>query len=69
MDNIRSFIEAIKAIQMSQVIDIILAILIYILFRCTSKSLAYMTVKIFKPRTKSRLNPLSTTSVDTKGRR
>lgn len=53
MENIKNFVEAIKAIQMSQIIDIIIAILIYILFRCLSKSLAYMTIKIFKPKTKN----------------
>lgn len=52
MENIRSFAEAIKGIQMAQIIDIGIAILIYILFRCLSKSLAYMTVKIFKPKNK-----------------
>lgn len=54
MENIRSFVESIKTIQMSQVIDVIIAILIYILFRCLSKSLAYITVKIFKPRAKNK---------------
>ena len=54
MENIRSFAEAIKGIQMAQIIDIGIAILIYILFRCLSKSLAYMTVKIFKPKTKNK---------------
>ena len=34
MENIREFAETIKGIQMSQVIDIGIAILIYILFRC-----------------------------------
>ena len=46
MENIRSFIEAVKSIQMNQVIDVVIAILVYILFRCLSKSLAYMTVRI-----------------------
>lgn len=54
MDNIKNFVESIKAIQMNQVIDIIIAILVYVLFRCLSKSLAYMTVKIFKPKTKNK---------------
>ena len=54
MENIKNFVEAIKTIQMSQVIDIVIAILVYILFRCLSKSLAYMTVKIFKPRAKNK---------------
>ena len=54
MENIRNFVEAIKAIQMNQVIDVVIAILIYILFRCLSESLAYMTVKIFKPKAKNK---------------
>ena len=54
MENIKNFIESIKSIQTSQIIDIVIAILIYILFRCLSKSLAYMTVKIFRPRTKNK---------------
>ena len=54
MDNIRNFIESIKSIQTSQVMDVVIAILIYILFRCLSQSLAYMTIKIFKPRTKNK---------------
>lgn len=54
MENIRNFVETIKSIQMSQVIDVIIAVLIFILFRCLSKSLAYMTIKIFKPKTKNK---------------
>ena len=54
MEIITNFIETVKSIQMNQVIDIVIAILVYILFRCLSKSLAYMTVKIFKPRIKNK---------------
>lgn len=54
MENIRSFVESIKEIQMTQIIDILIAILIYILFRCLSRSLAYFTVRIFKPKTKNK---------------
>ena len=54
MENIKNFVEAIKTIQVSQVIDIVIAILVYILFRCLSKSLAYITVKIFKPKSKNK---------------
>ena len=54
MENIRNFVETIKGIQMSQIIDIGIAILIYILFRCLSQSLAYFTVKFFKPKTKNK---------------
>ena len=49
MGNIVNFVNAIKSIQLEQVIDIVVAILIYILFRCLSKSFAYATIKIFKP--------------------
>lgn len=51
MDNINNFVETIKT---SQIVDILIAILIYILFKCLSKSLAYITIKIFKPKTKSK---------------
>ena len=54
MENIKNFIEAVKSVQMSQIIDIIIALLVYILFRCLSRSLSYMTIKIFKPRTKNK---------------
>lgn len=54
MENIRNFVESLKTIHMSQVIDVVIAILIYILFRCLSKSLAYMTVRIFKPKAKNK---------------
>lgn len=54
MENIKNFIESIKTIQMNQIIDIIIGILIYILFRCLSKSLAYMTIKIFKPKVRNK---------------
>lgn len=52
MENIRNFVEALKGIQMTQIIDIGIAILIYILVRCLSRSLAYITVKFFKPKAK-----------------
>lgn len=52
MENIRNFVEALKGIQMTQIIDIGIAILIYILFRCLSRGLAYITVKFFKPKAK-----------------
>lgn len=68
MENIRNFVDAIKSIQLSQVIDIVIAILIYILFRCLSRSFAYITIKIFKPKVKNKkeirnnafYNPLKT---------
>ena len=54
MENIKNFIENIKNIQVEQILDIAIGILIYILFRCLSKSFAYITVRIFKPRTKNK---------------
>lgn len=54
MENIKNIVEIIKNIKIEQIVDIGIAILIYILFRCISKSLAYMTVKIFKPRAKNK---------------
>ena len=54
MENIRNFLETIKGIQPTHIIDIGIAILIYILFRCLSRSLAYFTVRIFKPKTKNK---------------
>ena len=54
MENMKNFIEIIKNIQKEQIIDILIGILIYILFRCLSKSLAYITIKIFKPKVKNK---------------
>ena len=47
MENFKNFIGA---IQKNQIIDIVVGVLIYILFRC----LAYITVKIFKPKAKNK---------------
>lgn len=54
MENIRNIVETLKVIQISQIIDIIIAILIYILFRCLSKSLAYVSVRLFKPKSRNK---------------
>lgn len=54
MENIRDFIETIKNIQKEQIIDILIGLLVYILFRVLSKSLAYVTIKIFKPKAKTK---------------
>ena len=54
MENIRSLIETIKSIQREQIIDILIGILIFILFKSLSKSLAYITIKIFKPKIKKK---------------
>lgn len=54
MDNIKYIIESIKTIQSNQIIDILIGILIYILFRTLSKSLSYITIKIFNPKAKNK---------------
>lgn len=54
MENLVNFVNAVKNVQLEQVIDIVVAILVYILFRALSKSLAYTTVKIFKPTVRNR---------------
>lgn len=51
MENVKNFISTIGT---TQIIDIVVGILIYILFRCLSKSLAYITVKVFKPKIRSK---------------
>ena len=50
MEQINNFIETIKSISFDQFIDIIIAILIYVIFRILSKRIAYITIKLFKPR-------------------
>lgn len=54
MGNIKSFIETVKEIQVEQIIDIVVGILIYFLFKCLSKSLSYITIRIFKPKAKNK---------------
>lgn len=54
MENINKIIEWIKNIQVETIMDIFIGILIFILFRCLSKSFAYITVKIFKHKVKSK---------------
>lgn len=49
-----NLVNSIKTLQRNQIIEIIAAILIYILFRILSKSFAYVTVKIFKPKVKNK---------------
>lgn len=41
-------------LKMTVVLDIIIAICIYLLFRILRKSLAYITIKIFKPKSKNK---------------
>lgn len=55
MEQINEFTNWVyNKISIELIIDIIIAICIYLLFRVTRKSLAYMTIKIFKPKTKNK---------------
>lgn len=54
MENISNFFGWIKSIQIETIIDVFIGILIYVLFRCLSKSFAYITIKIFKPKVKNK---------------
>ena len=54
MENIKNFVAWLQTIQLAQVIDIIIGVLIYILFRCLNKSLSYITIRIFKPKAKNK---------------
>lgn len=54
MENINNFIEKIKTIQMNQIIDILVAIIIFLVFRILSKSLSYITIRMFKPKIKNK---------------
>ena len=47
MENIISVFEKIKEIHINQIIDIIIAIAIYLVFRILSKKLAYITIRMF----------------------
>lgn len=50
MEQINNLIDWIKSIQVTQLFDVLIAILIYIIFRILSKSLSYITIIMFKPR-------------------
>lgn len=54
MENINRFIETIKSIQMSQIIDILIAIAVFLIFRILSRSLSYITIRMFKPKIKNK---------------
>ena len=53
MQQLIEFIEKIKQIQLYQVIDIFLAFCIYILFRILSSGIAYVIIRMYKPKVKS----------------
>ena len=48
MENVENFVQTVKSIQIDQVIDILLAIVIYLMFRIFSRSLSYITIRMFK---------------------
>lgn len=54
MEQINNFIEWIKSIQITQIIDILIAIGIYLIFRILSNSLSYITIRMFKPKVKNK---------------
>lgn len=54
MENINNFIETIKSIQMNQIIDILIAIVIFLIFRILSRSLSYITIRMFTPKIKNK---------------
>lgn len=54
MSKIIELIEVLKNIQRSQIIDILIAVAIYLIFRILRNKLAYITIKIFKPKQNSK---------------
>ncbi len=54
MEQINSFINWIQSIKIENIIEIIIAIGIYLIFRITSRALSYITIRMFKPRIKNK---------------
>lgn len=54
MQQIYSVIEWVQSIQIKQILDIIIAIGIYLIFRILAKSLSYITIRMFKPKIKNK---------------
>lgn len=54
MEQINNFILWIKSIQVTQIIDIAIAIGIYLIFRILTKNLSYITIRMFKPKVKNK---------------
>lgn len=54
MENINNFIEAMESIYRNQIIDILIAIGIYLIFRILSKKLSYITIRMIKLKTKNK---------------
>ena len=54
MEQINSFINWIQSIEITQIIDIVIAIGIYLIFRILSRSLTYITIRMFKRKLKNK---------------
>lgn len=54
MEQINNFISWIQSIKITQIIDIVIAIGIYLIFRILTKSLSYITIRMFKPKIKNK---------------
>ena len=54
MEQINNFILWIKSIQVTQIMDIAIAIGIYLIFRILTKTLSYITIRMFKPKVKNK---------------
>lgn len=54
MQQINEIIDNIKAIETFQIIDILIAILIFLIFRILSSSFSYITIRMFKPKIKNK---------------
>lgn len=54
MEQINNFIGWIQSIKITQIIDIAIAIGIYLIFRILTKSLSYITIRMFKPKIKNK---------------
>lgn len=54
MEQINNVISGIQSIRIEQLIDVAIAIGIYLIFRICSKTLSYITIKIFRPKIKNK---------------
>lgn len=54
MEQINNFIVWIQSIKITQIIDIAIAIGIYLIFRILTKSLSYITIRMFKTKIKNK---------------
>lgn len=54
MEQINNFIKWVQLIEITQIIDIVIAIGIYLIFRILSRSLTYITIRMFKRKSKNK---------------